>query len=177
MNQKRMLNVIIASPGDIVIERKIVSEVCLGLNEGELLNHLGVSIRTAMWEDMFPADERPQAIINRLVDDCDILICILYRRFDAHSGWFESETLNGFLSLYDSWKALKKPHLMFFFKEIKPSDTNVINYPQLDEVHELKEKIEKGKDLYVDEFSAPYEFCEKVYDHIEKWVRENSNKH
>jgi len=175
MDTNRILNVFIASPGDIVIERKIVSEVCLGLNESELLHHLGVSIHTTMWDDAFPSDEGPQAIIDRVNDECDILVCVFYRRFFTQSGRIESENLNKFLSAYDSWKSLKRPHVMFYFKEIKapiegPSATEV------NEVRELKAKIERENILFTDDFSSPYEFCEKIYDHIEKWVRDNTNK-
>jgi hypothetical protein len=166
------LNIFIASPGDIVIERKIVSEVCLGLNESELLHHLGVSIHTAMWGDIFPSPEYPQTIINRLIDECDILVCVFYKRFYTQSGRTESENLNKFLLAYDSWKSLEKPHIMFYFKDVEGSPASEVN-----EVNELKEKMEKENIIYIDEFSAPYEFCEKIYDHIEKWVRDNTNKH
>ncbi|MBI5663520.1 MAG: hypothetical protein HZC49_00305, partial [Nitrospirae bacterium] len=97
MDTNRIVNVVIASPGDIVIERKIVREVCLGLNESELMRHLGVSIHTEMWDDVFPSAEHPQTIINRLNDECDILVCIFYTRFYTHSGRIESENLNKFL--------------------------------------------------------------------------------
>ena len=177
MIANRRLNVFIASPGDVVIERKIVSEVCIGLNGSELLKHPGISIHTAMWEDIFPSAEHPRTIINRLIDECDILVCILYKRFDTHPGRIESENLNEFLSAYDSWKSLKKPHFMFFFKEVKVSSLQDLRDPQLNKVFELKEKIKCGKSSYVVGFSAPSEFCEKVYDHMEEWVRENLNKH
>lgn len=81
MDTNRILNIIIASPGDIVIERKIVREVCLGLNESELLHHLRVHIQTAMWEEVFPSAEHPQAIIDRVAGECDILVCIFCKRF------------------------------------------------------------------------------------------------
>lgn len=172
MDTNRILNIFIASPGDIVIERKIVSEVCLGLNESELLHHLGVSIHTAMWGDIFPSPEYPQTIINRLIDECDILVCVFYKRFYTQSDRTDSENLNKFLLAYDSWKSLKKPHIMLYFKDVEGSSASEVN-----EVNGLKEKMGKENLLYIDEFSAPYEFCEKIYDHIEKWVRDNTNKH
>jgi hypothetical protein len=170
------MNVLIASPGDVVIERKIVREVCLGLNEGELLRHLGVSIRTAMWEDVFPSVEDPQTIINRVADECDVLVCIFYKRFYTQSGRIESDNLNKFLLSYDSWKSLKKPYVMFYFKEVNASIEG-FSASEVHEVTELKEKIVKENILFTDEFSAPYEFCEKIYDNIEKWIRDNTNKH
>ncbi len=129
MDTKRRLNVFIASPGDMVIERKIVSEVCLGLNESTLINHIGVSLNTAVWKDIFPFTESAQRIINRLIDDCDIFVLIIYKRDDIHSGRIESEALNEFLSAYDSWKSLKKPHFMFFLKDEKVSAAEELKDP------------------------------------------------
>jgi len=177
MSVNRMLNVVIASPGDVVIERKIVSEVCTGLNGSELLRQLGISIHTAMWEDKFPSAEQTRTILNRLSDECDILVCVLYKRLDSYPGRTEADTLNEFLSAFDSWRSLKKPHFMFFFKEVKVSSLQDLRDPQLNKVFELKDKIKGGKRSYMDGFSAPSEFCEKVYDHMEAWVRENLNKH
>lgn len=176
MDSNRILNVFIASPGDIVVERKIVREVCLGLNESELLHHLGVSIHTAMWDDVFPSPEQPQSIINRVTDECDILVCIFYKRFYTKSGRIESENLNKFLLAYDSWKSLKKPHVMFYFKESKAPDEVPFSNEE-NQVTELRDRISRENKLFTDEFSEPYEFCEKIYDHIEKWVRENTNRH
>ncbi|HBH60887.1 MAG TPA: hypothetical protein DDX85_03925 [Nitrospiraceae bacterium] len=176
MDTNRILKVFIASPGDIIVERKIVREVCLGLNESELLRHLSVSLHTAMWGDVFPSAEDPQAMINRLVDECDILVCIFYKRVDTQPDWSESENLNKFLLAYDSWKSLKKPHVMCYFKDVKASIEDS-PYSEVNQVNKLKEKIQKEHILFTEEFSAPYEFCEKIYDHIEKWVRDNTRKH
>jgi len=176
MDMNRVVNVVIASPGDVVIERKIVHEACLGLNESELLHHLGVSLHTGMWEDVFPSAEPPQVIINRLIDECDILVCIFYKRFYTQSGRTESENLNNFLLAYDVWKSLKKPHVMLFFREAQTSSTEDTPAPVLREMCELKEMMEKEKLLYTDVFSAPHEFCEKIYDQIEKWVRDNTTR-
>jgi hypothetical protein len=129
-----------------------------------------------MWENVFPSAELSQAIVNRVTDECDILVCIFYKRFYTRSGRIESENLNKYLVAYDSWKSRIKPHVMFYFKEIEAAGEGS-STSEIYEVNELKKKMKKENIVYIDEFSAPYEFCEKIYDHIEKWVRDNTNKH
>ncbi len=176
MKGNKVFNVFIASPGDVVVERKIVHEVCLGINKGILPNPLGISFQIKEWEDLFPSSGRSQEIIKRLVDECDIFVCILYKRFDSLSGREKSATLEEFLLAYDSWKSLKQPHLMFYFKEVKISPKKDLKDPQLNKVLKLKEKIKSEKLLFFDKFSAPYEFCEKIHDYLEKWASENVKK-
>lgn len=77
---------------------------------------------------------------------------------------------------YDSWKPLKKPHVMFYFREVKTAAEGY-NAPEVNEVRDIREKIEKENILFTDGFSAPHEFCEKIYDHLERWIRENTNNH
>ncbi len=44
---------------------------------------------------------------------------------------------------------------------------------QLNNVLKLKEKIKNEKLLFFNEFSAPYEFCEKIHDNLENWASKN----
>ncbi|MBI4683148.1 MAG: hypothetical protein HY757_08630 [Nitrospirae bacterium] len=173
MDTKRILNVFIASPGDMVVERKIVSEVCLGLNESTLMNHIGISFNTSEWKYIFPFTEK---ILDRLIDDCDILVFIFYKRDVICSGRTESEALNKFLSVYDSLKSFKKPHFIIFLKDEKVSDGEELKDPQFNSIVNLREKTGNDKMLSFGEFSSPYEFCEKIYDYLEKWSIENVKK-
>ncbi len=173
LNRNRVLNVLIASPEDMVIERKIVREVCLGLNNSALLNHLGISFQIAVWEDIFLSEEGLQRIVDRLVNECDIFVCLFHKRCSTTSCERESNSFKEFLSAYDSWGSSAKPHCMFYFKEESVSTMKELKDNQSDSMINLEEKIKNEKLLYCDDFSAPYEFCEKIYDHLENWVSEN----
>ena len=172
MSAENTLNICIASTGDIVVERNIVREVCNGLNDNKALNHPGISFHTVLWEDIFSSSEDVQKVTGRLLDECDVFICILYKRIESSLGKNENDALNTFLLDYDSWKTLKKPHFVFFFKEVKVSSIKDITDPQLIRVFELKEKITQEHKVQKYDFSAPYELCEKIYDHMENWLNE-----
>jgi hypothetical protein len=168
----KAFNVIVASTEDIVVERKIVREVCSGVNEGLLPNPLGISFSVKGWENIFPTAGTPRDIIDRLINDCDILVCILHKKVGIISDIMGSFALERFLSVYDLWRSLKKPHIMFYFKGVKISSLKDLKNPQLIKVLELKENIENDNLLISEEFSAPHEFCEKVHNNLEIWIRE-----
>jgi hypothetical protein len=109
--------VFIASPGDVPEERKIVRDVCRQLNDDRLVRSYDAAFRPVGWEEAFPAAGRPQEIINRLVVECDILICLFHKRFGTPSGKETSGTLEEFLLAYDLWQNLTKPHIMVYFKD------------------------------------------------------------
>ena len=168
MNAETNYKVIIASAGDIVVEGKIVCEVCSGINAGLLPNHHGITYQIRKWEEAFTSVLNPQDIIKTLEEECDILVCIFHHRFGTSAAPGKPCDLETFLSSYDLWKSLKKPHFLFFFKEINVSSLSDIQDPQLIKVLELKDKIKNNDNLTVNDFKAPNEFCEKVQDQLDR---------
>jgi hypothetical protein len=73
LRQRRLIKVFIASPGDLGQERQSARDVV-----DEINNTLGrtfeIEIDLLGWEETLPGVGRPQAIINRDVDDCDLFI-------------------------------------------------------------------------------------------------------
>ena len=101
MAYKKEIKVFIASPGDVPEERDIVRDVCDELNRSTLLKPFGISFEAIGWEDAFPSPGRPQEIINRLVDVCELFVCIFHRRFGTPTGKEGSGTFAEFLRAYD----------------------------------------------------------------------------
>jgi hypothetical protein len=165
MSPDNEFNIIIASSEDIVIERKIVQEICWGLNKGLLPNQHSVSFQIKDWDKIFPSTGNPHEIISGLADECDILILIFHKKFGA-----PSESLEKFLSSYDQWESLKKPHILFYFKTVKVSSLKDLKDPQLLRVYGLKEKVDDNESMTSEVFSAPNEFCEIVQDNLDMWI-------
>jgi formylglycine-generating enzyme required for sulfatase activity len=167
---KREINVFIASPGDVQEERAIVREVCASLNRRPTIgDNFGILFRPVGGENAFPSAGRPQEIINRLVEECDVFVCILHKRFGTPSGKEVSGTLEEFLLAYEKWKSLKKPHIMLYFKEMKIRSKRDLD-EQYHKVLDLKEKIEMDRTLMFCHFSDPEDFRNLVARHLEQWV-------
>ncbi|MCP4690576.1 MAG: DUF4062 domain-containing protein, partial [Desulfobacterales bacterium] len=104
MKSMKELSVFIASPGDVAAEREIVREVCEELSGSPMLREkFHLSFRAVGWEEAFPAPGRPQEIVNRVVKECNLFVCLFHERFGTPSGVVESGTLEEFLLAFDQW--------------------------------------------------------------------------
>ena len=124
LRQRRLLKVFIASPGDLQPERQstraVVDEINLTL--GRPFN---VSIDLLGWEDTLPGVGRPQELINRDVDDCDLFIGLIWKRWGTHPGGHYS---SGFEEEYERAhqrkQSTEKPEIWLAFKQVPQDQLN-----------------------------------------------------
>ncbi|WP_321880982.1 DUF4062 domain-containing protein [Burkholderia cepacia] len=82
---RRFIKVFLASPGDLVEERKAARVIVDDFNS-QLADALGYQVELVGWEDTLPGVGRPQAIINRDLDGCDLFIGMLWKRWGTPPG-------------------------------------------------------------------------------------------
>jgi hypothetical protein len=93
---RRFVKVFLASPGDLAEERKIAKSIVDDFNS-QLADALGYQVELVGWEDTLPGVGRPQAIINRDLDGCDLFVVMLWKRWgtppgtEPYSSGFEEE--------------------------------------------------------------------------------------
>lgn len=113
-----MLNVFLASPTDVASERTAAEEVVASLNK-VTGRRLGWHIELNKWEDTAPGFGRPQALINPMVDECDLFVGLLWERWGqpsgAHSSGFEEE----FERARERRKHNAEPAIWLVFKEVE----------------------------------------------------------
>ena len=93
---RNILQVFLASPSDLEKERKAVRNAVDEINES-LAVELGYLIDIRGWEDTGPGYGRPQHLINKELDRCDLFIGLIWRRWgtppshdeNASSGFYE----------------------------------------------------------------------------------------
>ncbi len=121
LRQRRLIKVFIASPGDLKPERQSAREVVDEINS-TLGRTFDVDIDLLGWEDTLPGVGRPQAIINRDVDDCDLFIGLLWKRWGTPSG---EEFSSGFEEEFERARqrnqSTGQPEIWLAFKEVEPS--------------------------------------------------------
>jgi len=168
MSNNKLYNVVIASSGDITLERNIVNEICSGIGDCVLPNPAGISFKVTPWEKLFNGSKTPEETMKKLADECDILVCILFKRFSCLIDQTGPDSLKEFLLAYDSWKTLKKPQMLFYFKKVK--NTDLVEQHRLNNVLTLKKKLGNDRLFFYEDFFAPQEFCERMHDQIMKCV-------
>lgn len=82
---RRVIKVFLASPGDLAAERKVAKVIVDDFNS-QLADALGYQVELVGWEDTLPGVGRPQAIINRDLDGCDLFIGMLWKRWGTPPG-------------------------------------------------------------------------------------------
>lgn len=91
--KRNVLTVFLASPGDLTEERRIVRCVVERINK-VISRRVGWQVELLGWEDTIPGFARPQDLINKDVDCCDLFIGMLWKRWgqstlEYSSGFFE----------------------------------------------------------------------------------------
>src|SRR4051812_24579992 len=114
---QRVIRVFLASPSDLATERQQARDEVARFNStiGRLiLCHIDL----LGWEDTLPGYQRPQDIINKDVDRCDLFVGILWRRFGSPTGQYSSGFEEEFRRATKRGKDTGEPEVALFFKTV-----------------------------------------------------------
>lgn len=142
---RRDVNIFIASPCDVSVERDRANLVVNELNRG-IANSLGVTLQLIQWEShVAPLMGRPEQVVLDQVffNDWDVFVGIVWLRFGTPTGEvstltendFQSGTEEEFVIAYDLWKKTSKPNILFYRCTRPPSevtDLNIVQYQKVD---------------------------------------------
>lgn len=171
---RKVISFFLASPGDLILERKIAKKVADELNSMLSLK-FNVHIELVGWEDTVSSAGRPQEIINRDLQRCDVFIGLLWKRWGSapdNESKYESGFEEEFTIATTGNKRSKKPLISLFFKKI---DTPALSDPgeQLQKVIKFRKKIIDEKTLLFQEFEAEEEFESIIRKCISNYVLEH----
>ena len=166
---RRVLNIFLASPGDLVDERRaakgVVDEVALTARE------LNWSLELLGWEDTLPGAQRPQGAINEDLDKADLFVGLLWRRWGQptghpdYSSGFEEE----FQRANEHRSKSRSPEMWLFFKDV---DVGQLQDPgdQLQKVLRFKEKCGLEKKHFFKEFRTTEHWTEFFRSTLSRYV-------
>jgi hypothetical protein len=171
---RKVISFFLASPGDLILERKIAKQVADELNSMLSLK-FNIHIELVGWEDTVSSAGRPQEIINRDLQRCDVFIGLLWKRWGSapdNESKYESGFEEEFTIATTGNKKYKKPLISLFFKKI---DTTALSDPgeQLQKVIRFRKKIIDEKALLFQEFEAKEEFESIIRKCISNYVLEH----
>lgn len=131
-----------------------------------------VHIELVGWEDTVSSAGRPQEIINRDLERCDVFIGLLWKRWGSapdNESKYESGFEEEFTLATTGHKKTKKPLISLFFKKI---DTPALSDPgeQLQKVIRFKNKIIEEKLLLFQEFETTEQFESFIRKCISNYV-------
>lgn len=149
VEEVKTFKVFIASPGDCKREREIVRRIIDVCDTMYYESH-NIHIILLGWEDtVVPGGNRPQSEINEDLDDCDLIVLCMYRRWGTVPG--ESEYTSGTEEeFYRAWERFEKtgtPWVYTFFR-IVGAEFLADPGEQLKKVIEFKDKIRTGREPF-----------------------------
>jgi hypothetical protein len=171
-NDSKRISVFIASPGDLAPERKIFKDTIDALNAG-FADGAGVEFVPIGWEDVLAeTGRRPQAVINRELDQCDLFILALHRRWgqDAPDSKFSSYTEEEFQLAFSLWKKRKAPEVLIFFKTVDNASVADPG-PELKKVLDFRKRLEQGHATLIRSFNTDVDFGKEIDRHLRAFAR------
>ena len=166
--------VFIGSPGGLEVERKCFKErlskfTALHAECRDVLFH------PVGWEDTLGGVGRPQALINKDLEQCDYAVFVLHDRWGSPTGNGQSSGTEEEWNLAEElYKAKKIRNIALFFKTVdagKLRDTG----PQLTKVLAFKKRIEEEKHYLFKNYDSSDVFDEELEAHLARWFRDHED--
>jgi len=77
-----IFKIFVSCPGDVTKEKEIIERVCRRLEDAKLYSGIDISIKVLYWKDIIGTyGDRPQTLINRVFENYQVYIGILWMRF------------------------------------------------------------------------------------------------
>jgi hypothetical protein len=168
---RKNVKVFLASPSDLADERKEAKAVVDEFNK-QFADALGYQVELVGWEETLSGPGRPQELINRDLDQCELFVGMLWKRWGTPPGK-DSIFFSGFEEEYETsfakWRTQKKPHISLFFKSID-EEAKRDPGPQLAKVLEFQTRVTQQQEILHKAFSNLREFETRVRECITSYV-------
>ena len=156
---RRFFRVFLASPGDLVDERRAARRVIDEYNS-KLADALGYHADLVGWEDTLPGVGRPQALINRDLDGCDLFVGMLWKRWGSApsaDGEFTAGFEEEYVRSLRRFETEQRPQIHLLLKDI--DQTSLVDPgEQLKHVLAFREHVYAEKKLLAKAFTSTTDF-------------------
>jgi tetratricopeptide (TPR) repeat protein len=122
------------------------------------------------WEDSLPGFGRAQEIINRDVEQCDVFVMLLWKRWGQPTGKFSSGTEEEFNIARERYNRTKNsPHLLLYFRSV-PRSMMADPGEQLSKVIKFRTWVEEERLCMFDTYDKPQDWKDLLVRHLCKWL-------
>jgi len=172
--KRDVLTIFLASPSDLEEERKKFREVVNDFNS-VFGKRVGWQIELLVWEDTLPGCDRPQSIINKDVDYCELFIGMIWKRWGQTTGEYSSGFEEEFVRARNRREKTDKPEIWLLFKKIDEEQSRDPG-EQLKKVFDFQHEQIQKKELMFKEFRDTAEFEKLIYKYLIAYVLDLSKE-
>jgi tetratricopeptide (TPR) repeat protein len=155
--------IFIASPGDLIPERKAFLSIIEEVNE-DVAKSKNILLEPVGWEDTLPGNDRAQELINQDLLTCDLIIMLLWKKWGTPSGKYSSGFEEEFRLACDEGK-----EIFLYFKDL-PDDMLADPGDQLKKVLTFRDEIEQAKKPFFKRFADEQDWQKLLRNHICRWL-------
>lgn len=171
-DSRRLVKVFLASPGDLLDERKAAKLVVDEFN-ALLAEEFGYQVELVGWEDTVSVFGRPQATINRELERCELFIGLMWKHWGTPpdiSGLYSSGFEEEFKRSVERRQSDGQPEISLLFKEIDPQ---FLRDPgeELKKVLAFKSQLIAEKTILFENFSDIRDFETRLRRCITTYIR------
>jgi len=165
---RKVIRVFLASPGDLQEERQRFPEIITEVNRIKA-NARGIQLEAVGWEDALPGVGRPQELINRDLEKCDLTVMLLWKRWGSPTGKYTS----GFEEEYELARSLNetrgRPVMWLYFRD-PPDDMLTDPGEQLKKVLDFRDRIEKERKFFYRPYESVDKWARSLREHLCRWL-------
>lgn len=170
--QRNILKVFLASPSDLAEERTAVAEAVSSANR--IVASRGWSIDLYEWEDAPPAPGRAQDAINPNVDECDVFLGLLWKRWGQPTGGgFSSGFEEEFSRAKERYLRTDEPQLWLAVRRIADAEREDPG-PQLERVLWFREQVKS--EVFYHEFVDAHDLRGRVPEWLVRHILEKGGR-
>lgn len=168
---RKVIRVFLASPGDLDNERQL-ARILVDQHNDAYAEALGYYIELIGWEDTVSVFGRPQEIINKELESCELFIGMLWKKWGTPPD-NENKYTSGFEEEYSiSFKRRKEngsPEISLFLKDI---ESEFLKDPgnDLKKVLSFRDNLVKSKNVLYSTFKDDAEFSTKFRKCITNYI-------
>jgi len=165
--------IFIASPGGLQEIRKAFRELIEKYNTEDAMRR-GVVFIPVGWEHTLGGIGRPQALINKDLDECDGFVMVLHDRWGSNAGGPDGvtgteEEFNRALELSKA-EGNAMEELLVFFKSVETERLSDPG-PQLQKVLDFRARLERDRTLLFQQVETTRDFEDRLRSFLAEWVR------
>ena len=163
-----VLRVFCAGPRDVNDERVRFREVVEELDR-RVARNLGFRVEPRGWEDTMPGCGRPQELINKDVDECNLFVLSLFMRWGTPTGEYSAGVEEEFERALARHNATGEPEIWLFFRDIAENSL-VDPGDQLKQVLAFRGRIERERALLHKAHRDPAHWAIMFGDFLSEWL-------
>lgn len=168
--ENRVCKIFLASPSDTTKERKVVLDLIDELNN-TVCKALNVTLQSLSWENSIHpgVSSYPQNVINEQIEDYDLFIGIMWKKFGTPTEKASSATEEEYNRALESFKKGGTcKNIMFYFKDSRISIED--DLAQLQKIKDFKKKIADVDGVLYHDFKDNKRFEDELRKHISSWL-------